>query len=63
MGSSLFLLRSGLSATGGFTDDEDDVEEEDGMTAEGVFADLDAAAAAAADVSSSIWGIGENGLQ
>ena len=50
-----------MSATGGFTDDEDDVEEEeDGMTAEGVFADLDAAAAAAADVSSSIWGIGEN---
>ena len=55
-----------MSATGGFTDDEDDVEEEeeDGMTAAvGVFADLDAAAAAAADVSSSIWGLGKNWLQ
>ena len=54
MGSSLFLLRSGLSATGGFTDDEDDVEEEeDGMTAEGVFAGFEVASMA--DVSSSIW--------
>lgn len=62
MGSSLFLLRSGLSATGGFTEDEDDDDEAagGGAAAEGVFAGLDAAAAAAADVSCSIWGIGKN---
>ena len=50
MGSSLFLLRSGLSATGGFTDEED---EEEGRAAEGVFAGFEVAAMA--DVSSSIW--------
>ena len=45
MGSSLFLLRSGLSATGGFTDGED---EEDGREGVGALADLEAAAAVAA---------------